>query len=319
MIPTNNKKEKILAVFTVIFLFIVVGSLLFLISLNNKKNTDTLRLLVREQQARNETVKNFQNIQANGPATSTLTSKSYLSLAFIDTGTKKNIQEKNPNLVLPIASITKLMVGVITLENIDLETEVTATVNYIGREESAFVLEDGKTYKTGELLMNALISSDNDSARLLSSILGENNFIDKMNTKAAELGMTSTHYANVTGLDPATSTQDINTSTVTDLANLLSYIIEKHPDLLKITTKTSYNVCDINNYCKLVTNTDKLLGNPDFRHKIIGGKTGSTDLAGKNLALVVNFSNNIFLINIVLGSENSFFDTTSLINNIVIK
>ena len=228
---------------------------------------------------------------------------------------------KNSDLALPIASLTKLMDAVIILENVNPQTEVTATLDYVGLEESAYVLEIGKKYTVNELLANALVSSDNDSARLLSSTLGENNFIAKMNSKAKDLGLTQTSFTNPTGLDPATSSAQLskpNVSSVTDLANLLLYIKNKHPEILKLTTTASYNFCDINNYCKKVVSTDKLLGDKTFKFKIIGGKTGNTDLAGKNLALITEPLNGVFLLNIVLGSADNFADTVSLINNVKI-
>ena len=69
----------------------------------------------------------------------------------------------------------------------------------------------------------------------------------------------------------------------------------------------------------MVTSTDTLLNDKSFKYEIIGGKTGTTDLAGKNLALMTSILDNIVIINIVLGSTNNFMDTTSLLNNIIIN
>ena len=88
---------------------------------------------------------------------------------------------------------------------------------------------------------------------------------------------------------------------------------------MKITTEPEYNICDVNNYCKVVISTDKFLTDKTFPYKIIGGKTGSTDLAEKNLALMLKTENNITIINIVLGAEDNFADTMSLINNLKIN
>jgi D-alanyl-D-alanine carboxypeptidase len=248
-----------------------------------------------------------------------ITSKSYITLAIASNGFKKVLDQKNSNLVLPIASITKLMLALITAENLNLESEIIATPDYIGGEESFFVLEADKTYKIKELLANALIASDNDSARLLSSILGEANFIAKMNQRAAELGMTQTKYVNVTGLDPKEPSLDLNTSTVTDLAKLILFINNKHPQIFKLTTNDQYNFCDVRQFCKPIVSTNKLLTDTDFKFKIFGGKTGSTDLALKNLALMISPIEDVTIVNIVLGSEDSFMDTKSLINHLIIN
>ena len=115
-----------------------------------------------------------------------------------------------------------------------------------------------------------------------------------MNSKASELKLTNTKYFNLTGLDP----KKTNKATVNDLADLLLYIKDKHPEILKLTTNSLYNFCDTKNFCKTVSTTDKFLTNDNFRFKIIGGKTGSTDLALKNLALIMQPKDGIILSNI---------------------
>jgi D-alanyl-D-alanine carboxypeptidase len=319
MPPETTTKQKILALLTVIILFALVGTIFIIISINNRNKTAALRAEVIRIRKENEIIQKLEKITTATSTLTGITSKSYLTMAITNKGLKKVVDQKNSNLVLPIASITKLMVALITVENLNLESEIIATPNYIGGEESFFVLEADKTYKVKELLANTLIASDNDSARLLSSILGEINFINKMNQKAAELGMTQTKYVNVTGLDPQKPNLDLNTSTVSDLAKLILYINNKHPQILKITINAEYNFCDINNYCKPITSTNKLLTDTDFRFKIIGGKTGSTDLALKNLALMISLNEDISIINIVLGSEDNFTDTKSLINHLIIN
>ena len=317
--PTeNNIKEKIVAIITVIFLFLIIGGIFFSISVDNKHKTEILQARVDKINAEKKIVENMAKIQT-ATSTNEISAVSYLTIAIASNGTKKVLQQKNPDYALPIASITKLMVAVIALENAKLDTNIKATTDYIGQEESVFILETDKVYSVKELLANMLIASDNDSARLLSSLFGTENFINKMNSKARELNLTKTYFVNVTGLDPKKPITEMNISSPNDLASLLLYIKNKHPDILKLTTNPNYNFCDINNYCKLIKSTDKLLTDEAFRFKIIGGKTGSTDIALKNLALMTNANDNIFLINIVLSSKDHFLDTQTLINNIIIN
>ena len=319
MSPEEKVKEKILVVLTVFFLFIFVGILFFGIGLNNKIKTDNLKKQVLKIRIERERIQKLNKIGLASSTIPEITSPSFLTLAVTDDGVKKVLMQKNPDWALPIASITKLMVAIIILENVDINTEIKATRDYIGLEESAFVLETDKVYTVKELLANMLISSDNDSARLLSSTLGETNFIAKMNLKARELGLSKTNYFNVTGLDPAKPNLGVNISSPDDLANLLLYIKNKHPEILDFATNPSYNFCDINNFCKTVMSTDKLLTDKDFKFKIVGGKTGSTDLAKKNLALMMRPMDGITIINIVLGAKDNFIDTASLINNVIIN
>ena len=319
MSPEKNTKERILAVLTVFFLFLIIGALFFFISVDNKHKTEILKAKVAKIQAENRIAKLMAKINIASSTLPEITGTAYLTLAVADNGLKKVLQQKNPDYSLPIASITKLMVATIVLENFDPETEVKATLDYIGQEESLFILETDRVYKVKELLANMLIASDNDSARLLAGTLGTDNFIIKMNNKAQELGLTKTNYFNVTGLDPIKPDLNANLSSPNDLAILLLYIRDKHPEILKLTTNATYNFCDIKNYCKIISSTDKLLSDESFKYKIIGGKTGSTDLALKNLVLMTRANTNISLINIVLGSKDNFMDTQTLINNVIIN
>jgi D-alanyl-D-alanine carboxypeptidase len=165
-----------------------------------------------------------------------------------------------------------------------------------------------------------LIAADNDSARLLAGIFNENIFIEKINTKARELDMLHTSFVNSSGLDTKDPVKDgLNVSTVNDLAKLIIYMEDKHPDLLALTRNKEFNFCDTNNFCKVINNTNKLLDLEDFPLDIVAGKTGTTDLALKNLLLLTKLDDDIYIINIVLGSEDNFADTLSLINNIKIN
>lgn len=310
-------KEKIMAVLSVFFLFIVIGGIFFSISHININKNIALKKQVIQLQAEKQSKQILSKIEFSNFSTSTvITSKAYLTLAITAGGEKKILIEKNATSVMPIASITKLMAAIITEEGLNPETEIMATTDYVGQEESAFILEIGKKYLVKNLLVNALISSDNDSVRLLGSALGTNNFIAKMNTLARTLNLDQTKFFNITGLDPILPASEFNTSSAYNLADLIVYISKNHPEILKITTLPEYNLCDINNYCKIVKTTNKLLDDKNLN--IIGGKTGSTDIALKNLVLVTKISDGISLINIVLGSTDSFADTLSLINQVKI-
>lgn len=317
--PNINLKQKILAGFTVFVLFFLIGSLFYFISLDNKHKTELLRERVLKNKAEKEMTEKLSRVRIASSTLPNISAEAYLTMAITKTGQKKVLQQKNPDFALPIASITKLMVALVALENAKPETTLKATRDYIGLEESAFVLETDKVYTLKELLANMLIASDNDSARLIGSLLGTDNFVAKMNARAQALNLTKTHFVNITGLDPAKPFLEVNISSPNDLASLLLYIKNNRPEILKPTTNFQYNFCAIDGYCKMATNTDKLLGREDFKLRILGGKTGSTDLAGKNLALMAEIEPGITLINIVLGAKDNFADTVSLINNVMVN
>jgi D-alanyl-D-alanine carboxypeptidase (penicillin-binding protein 5/6) len=320
MEPKIKIQGKIISLLVVLIMFSLVGGLLIFISYNNKVKTDNLKIKVLEQRRINLKKQILNNIVL---ATSTLPeikSRAYLTAIMVDGKIEKILQEKNPDLVLPIASISKLLTTVVAKENINLKTEVTATAEYIGDEESYFVIEPNRKYLVKDIMANALIASDNDSARLLAGIFNENIFIEKINTKARELDMLHTSFVNSSGLDTKDPVKDgLNVSTVNDLAKLIIYMEDKHPDLLALTRNKEFNFCDTNNFCKVIKNTNKLLDLEDFPLDIVAGKTGTTDLALKNLLLLTKLDDGINIINIVLGSEDNFADTLSLINNIKIN
>jgi D-alanyl-D-alanine carboxypeptidase len=319
-VPFKQKViQRFFSLLIVIILFALIGVLLYFIGKDNKRRTDSLTAAIAAKQIKSkqdEQIKLLNRFYFTASSTAEVTAKSFLTMAINNNGLKKIINERNPETVLPIASVTKLMLAVITVENLDLETEVLATKDYVGQEGSFSILEIGRKYKIKELLASSLIASDNDSARLISSALGTENFVEKMNSKAKSLGMNDTKFGNVTGLDPRDEKFNINSSTVSDLAYMTYYIMEKYPQIFQLTTNATYNFCDTGNYCKEIKSTNKILEDSRMLYKINGGKTGSTDLAQKNLVLIVNPVKDISLINIVLGSKDSFEDAIFLINNL---
>jgi len=131
--------------------------------------------------------------------------------------------------------------------------------------------------------------------------------------------MTNTFYANPEGLDPLNQNNDMNYSTPEDLLILAREIIKNYPKILDIISQKEYDVNKSSGgFNHKAVNTNKLLeegvscsGKP---LKILGGKTGTTDYAKKNLLLITGSpNNNGYLINIILGSDDNFSDMKNLI------
>lgn len=315
MLATKSIREKILAILFVVVLFLLVGIIFGSISLANKKANEKLRAEVRAAKIARELKLNFSKLSFE-PNFVGVNARAYALFATSTNGQNTFLVQKNIDATLPIASITKLMTAIITLDNFDLNTVVEATPEYVGGDSTAYVLEMGHKYTVSELLNNMLISSDNDSARLLSSITGEAKFIELMNEKAKEIGLVRTKYTNVTGLDPLNGKGGVNISSISDLVNLLVYINNNYPRIFQLGKSQTKNFCDIDKNCKPIVTTNLLSGDKTFPLKIIGFKTGRTDLALKNLALITEPFDGIFLISIVLGSEDNFADTRALISNL---
>ena len=103
-----------------------------------------------------------------------------------------------------IASITKIMTAILTLENAKPDRNVQVTGSAPGIGESTFNLQPGERLRVRELLTAALVQSANDAAWALATYVGHGSvkrFVRLMNKRAAELGLTNTHYARPDGLD----------------------------------------------------------------------------------------------------------------------
>ena len=235
-------------------------------------------------------------------ATSNLNTENCKSAVLIENNSKKVLFNKNAHYRHPIASVTKLMTILLTLEEIDagnisLTDKVLVSQNANGMGGSQIFLDANVEYELGELLKSVIVASANDSSVALAEHIAgsENNFVRLMNEKASELGLKNTFYSNCTGL-PTTDAY----SSAYDQAIVLS-------NVLKFDTYHTYSSIWLEDFSHpsgrttQMTNTNKL---SKFYSGCIGGKTGSTNQAKYCLAVGAK-RNNMNLISVVLGSENS--------------
>ena len=126
----------------------------------------------------------------------------------MDAQTGEVLYSKNSNMSVPIASITKLMTAVVTADaRLNMSEEITLqSIDFAGAggKNSSSTLRVGDTMNRAEALLFALMKSENPAAAALARTYpgGRPAFIAAMNAKARQLGMTSTRYAESTGLDP---------------------------------------------------------------------------------------------------------------------
>jgi D-alanyl-D-alanine endopeptidase (penicillin-binding protein 7) len=157
----------------------------------------------------------------------------------LDQTTGQPLYAKNVNVETPIASITKLMTAMVTLDaNLDMYEEVAITGEDVDRlKGTGSRLALGARLTRGELMHLALIASENRAAAALSRAYpgGRDDFIAAMNRKAQELGMRDTHFVDGTGL----SSQ--NRSTAADLAKMVDAAY-KYPQIRRISTSGSFDI-----------------------------------------------------------------------------
>lgn len=184
----------------------------------------------------------------------------------------------NSDVETEIASLTKIMTVLVAIENVsDLDESVTITskiLNTVSWDASVAGLEVGDVVTYRDLLYAAMLPSGADATNALAiSIAGSiDGYVELMNAKAKSLGLNSTHYENVTGLD-----EDNHYSSVDDVIKLLKYSLNN--EIFKeIYTTRNYTL----------TNGLKVSASVNFYNKImdldtsliLGSKTGFTDDAG---------------------------------------
>jgi D-alanyl-D-alanine endopeptidase (penicillin-binding protein 7) len=187
--------------------------------------------------------------------------------------------EKNANVALPIASITKLMTGLLVVQaQQDLNEVLTISEADVDRHKyTSSRLPVGARMTRGNLLHIALMSSENRAAAALGRNYpgGIDAFVAAMNAKARELGMTDTHYVDSSGL----SSQ--NVSSARDLAKLVK-VAHQEALLRQYTTDPNY-VVEASGRALQYHNTNYLVASPDWNIGL--QKTGFINEAGRCLVM----------------------------------
>jgi len=202
------------------------------------------------------------------------------NVAFVmDQNSSEVLFEKNANVALPIASITKLMTGLVVVEaNQDMNETLTVTNDDVDRQKfSSSRLPVGARMTRNNMLHIALMSSENRAAAALGRNYpgGIRAFVAAMNAKAHELGMNDTHYVDANGL----SSQ--NVSSARDLAKLVAYAHQK-PVLRQYSTDPNW-VVEASGRPMRYNNTNYLVRMPDWNIGL--QKTGFINEAGRCLVM----------------------------------
>ena len=204
--------------------------------------------------------------------------KSSVALVM-DQDTHEVLFSKNDHAVLPIASLTKLMTGLIVSDaRLPLDEMITITEEDIDTEKgSRSRLAVGTTLTRGELMHLALMSSENRAAHALGRTFpgGLARFVGLMNARAVMLGMKDTRYVEPTGLSSD------NRSSAYDLATLV-HTASQDPLLRQLSTSQGYEVA-VGNRILQYNNTNRLVHDPEWQIGL--QKTGYISEAGQCLVM----------------------------------
>jgi D-alanyl-D-alanine endopeptidase (penicillin-binding protein 7) len=196
----------------------------------------------------------------------------------VDQDTDEVLFEKNPDAVLPIASITKLMTAIVTLDAelpLDEQLVVTRYDRTIDRVRSR--LTPGVKLTRAQALQLALMASENHAAQLLARTYpgGVPAFVEAMNAKAQMLGMHDTHFADPTGLSPE------NRSSPGDLVRLVKAAYD-HPEIREYSTSAEFTL-PVGRRVVRYANTNLLTSRPEWDIGV--QKTGYISAAGRCLVM----------------------------------
>lgn len=229
------------------------------------------------------------------------------AISFIaqDIETGKMLYEKNIHQKLAPASTTKIMTAIIgseTFNNGDLLTVPQEAL--VGGSTMGLNAFEKLTFRS--LLYGMLLNSGNDAAYTIAYNYpgGFNAFIEKMNTRALELGAKETHFDNPAGFDSPnhyTSAYDLM---------LIGKAAAKNARLGKVfsTKETSVTSLD-KNQVHILKNLNKLLD----QDGVVGIKTGTTEMAGESLVGLVE-KNNRTILTVILNSKDRFGETKNIID-----
>jgi len=221
--------------------------------------------------------------------------------------------EKNAQTQLPLASLTKAMLALVAVETLLDDALIPITPEALAAEgDTGF--GPGEEWALQNLIDATLIPSSNDGAYALAIASGNGSVprtVSLMNKRARELGLSNTYFLNPTGLDESASMAGAYGS-AHDIALLLSYLALTEPAVLDGTTRDGMLLTSENGIEHTAVNTNEALGQIPG---LIGGKTGYTDLAGGNLAVVFDAGLGHPIVVVVLGStqEGRFEDVRMLV------
>ncbi len=218
---------------------------------------------------------------------------------LMDAATGTVLYEQNADEALPPASVTKVMTLLLVMEAIEsgavkLTDMVSTSANAASMGGSQIFLEEGEQMSVEDMVKSVVIASANDAAVALAEHIAgsEEEFVKRMNTRAAELGMKTAHFENTNGLDDTVTNHVLSAR---DIAIMSAELI-KHETILKYSSIWMDTVRD---GAFGLTNTNRLIR---FYKGATGLKTGSTSKA-KFCVSATAKRENMHLVCVVMGAE----------------
>jgi len=229
---------------------------------------------------------------------------------FVETGTGEVLYQKNAHERLPIASLTKIMTAIVSLEKLPLDKEIRISEEAAEMEPDKMFLKAGEKLTVKELIQGLFLVSANDASEALAeSTTGRREeFLQMMNSKAKHLGMDNTRFINPSGLQEDGVSQY---SSALDVSLMSHYAIHNFPFLIDITKEPRLYISENNDHgpfdlfsgINLVTTYEG----------VVGFKTGYTPEAGLTLVTLARRDGKEVL-GVLLGCTNRRDDAKRLLD-----
>lgn len=233
------------------------------------------------------------------------------SAILIEASTGRVIWEKDADVRHYPASMTKMMTGILALEKLPPKADVVISPNAAATEDCPLEIVAGECLSADNIITGMLMESDNGAAVAIAEAVdgSVSQFVQRMNERAQEIGMSNTHFVNPNGLTEAN-----HYSTARDMAKLARFAMNNKKFREIVSTKNQVIHWEVPaRQQKLAENTNKLLANYNGMNGI---KTGWTEAAGGCLAASAR-RNGVELIAIVMqtpGPDDRFADASKLLD-----
>lgn len=231
-----------------------------------------------------------------------------------DLVTKEILYAKNADAQLPLASLTKLLTVYAALTELSPTTPITIPEK-VTMLDMPRAFNAGQVFSLSDLARLTLTASLNDGAAAIAEATAERQNVSQnamLASAASSLDLTQTYAVNGSGLDESTSVSG-GYGSAHDLAVLAGALYEKAPAIAEATTNSTAHAVSEGGTAYTVKNTDPIINTIPG---LLLSKTGFTDLAGGNLAIVFDSGINHPIAVVVLGSSQTarFTDAAALVS-----
>jgi D-alanyl-D-alanine endopeptidase (penicillin-binding protein 7) len=254
------------------------------------------------EQALNQESKTGSSVLIATPSAPIITARAYL---VGDVSTGKIYIEKNSTLILPVASMSKLITAIESMDKLKMDQRITISEEASSTPDTSN-FRTGETFTVQELLYPLLLNSSNIAAEALASTTNRVKFLELMSSYAWEIGMPSTFFADPSGINPR------NVSDAKDFFSLARYLYKSRPEILAITKTVRVATATTTDHgAHVFVSIHPFVVDQNF----LGGKTGHTAEAKDTMLTILNINSYPIAI-IVLSSNNRKNDTSLLVKEV---